>query len=344
MGSRPFMDITFEAIDEARPGVKWRRVFDRHWHAYSRWFVRDGIRARPTYLASVKALKAHMPELLPAYEEIVAAAGGGDLEARFLSMWCPPVYVGGCSQAIVDGPSPALIRNYDYSPRLLEGTWLASRLTGKRVVAMLDCLWGVLDGINEDGLAASLSFGGRTAAGQGFGVPLALRYVLEFASTTAQAVAILRRVPIHMSYTVALVDRSGHHATVYVNPDRPAESLERRVSTNHQHAVEWPRHAETTRSVERVAALERAVAHDNDPERLLRAFLRHPVYQTSYRRGYGTLYTALYKPETTSVELVWPTLRWRQSCSEFRDEVRSIRFHDDDAGGTPAFKHGAVPR
>ena len=75
------MDLLFEAVDEDQPGAKWRQLFDRHWHAYSRWFMRDGIRARPTYLASLKAMRAHMPELLPAYEAIVSAAGDGDLEA-----------------------------------------------------------------------------------------------------------------------------------------------------------------------------------------------------------------------------------------------------------------------
>ena len=40
------MDLLFEAIDEDMPGAKWRRVFDRHWHAYSRWFIRDGVRSR----------------------------------------------------------------------------------------------------------------------------------------------------------------------------------------------------------------------------------------------------------------------------------------------------------
>ena len=155
------MEMAFTAIDEDQPGPKWRAAYDRHWHAYSRWFLRDGIRARPTYLASLRAIKQHMPELLPAYERITTAAGGGDLEARFLSMWCPPMYVGGCSQAILLGKEQCLIRNYDYSPKLLEGTWLASRLNGRRVLAMVDCLWGVLDGINQDGLAISLSFGDR---------------------------------------------------------------------------------------------------------------------------------------------------------------------------------------
>jgi predicted choloylglycine hydrolase len=261
------MDLLFQAVDEDKPGAKWRRVFDRHWHAYSRWFVSAGIRARPTYLASLRALRQHMPELVPAYETIVAAAGGGDLEARFLSMWCPPVYVGGCSQAIVGGPSPALIRNYDYSPRLFEGTVMASRFNSRRVVAMVDCLWGALDGVNENGLCVSLSFGGRTEAGEGFGIPIVLRYVLEFATTTAEAVAILKRVPVHMSYSVALLDAAGHHATVYVNPDRSTEVLDRRVSTNHQHTVEWARHAETTRTVERAAALDQAMT--SDPQNLL---------------------------------------------------------------------------
>ncbi|PRH84409.1 hypothetical protein C5L14_26515 [Labrys okinawensis] len=337
------MDLLFEAVEEDRPGAKWRRLFDRHWHAYSRWFMRDGIRARPTYLASLKAMRAHMPELLPAYEAIVSAAGDGDLEARFLSMWCPPVYVGGCSQAIITGPEPALIRNYDYSPRLLEGSWLATRLNGKRVVAVVDCLWGVLDGINEDGLAVSLSFGGRTAAGAGFGIPIVLRYMLEFASNTAEAIEMLRRIPVHMSYSVAMVDRAGRHATVYVNPDRPAEVAAKLVSTNHQHGVEWARHAQTTKSVEREAALEKALAAHQNTESVLAGFLRPPVYQTSYGRGYGTLYTALYRPQEASVELVWPGVIWRQSCAEFREEARFIRFNDGDSDGfAPTFKHGAV--
>ena len=60
-------------------------------------------------------------------------------------MWCPPAYVGGCSQAIVRGePGPMLIRNYDYAPKLLEGTWLASNFLGRRVVAMSDCLGACL--------------------------------------------------------------------------------------------------------------------------------------------------------------------------------------------------------
>ncbi|NKL67608.1 hypothetical protein GFL96_38520, partial [Rhizobium leguminosarum bv. viciae] len=69
----------------------------------------------------------------------------------FLSMWCPPFYVGGCSQAIVTGAEPSLIRNYDYSPRLLEGTWLG----------YMQCGWEV--GMSVCVQSRSVTFGCCTA-------------------------------------------------------------------------------------------------------------------------------------------------------------------------------------
>ena len=48
--------------------------------------------------------------------------------------------------------------------------------SGRRVIGMSDCLWGLLDGVNDDGLAVSLTFGGRTASGEGFAIPLVVRY------------------------------------------------------------------------------------------------------------------------------------------------------------------------
>jgi predicted choloylglycine hydrolase len=338
------MEIVFEALAEDQPGAKWRRVYDRHWHAYSRWFLRDGIRSRPTYLASLRAIRSHMPELLPAYERIVETAGGGDLEARFLAMWCPPAYVGGCSQAIVDGPPPALIRNYDYSPKLLEGTWYASRFNGKRVLAVTDCLWGVLDGINGDGLTVSLAFGGSTAAGKGFGIPIVLRYVLEFARDVKDAVAMLKRVPVHMAYSIALLDRIGRHATVFVRPGGKTEILKRKVSTNHQHGVEWPRHAETTKTLERERALLSALKHSEVAEDILRSFLLPPVYQTNYGHGYGTLYTALYEPAAGIAELIWPGFRWRQNIADFQEGTRTITFNETITGRAPPLKRVAVPK
>ncbi len=58
----------------------------------------------------------------------------------------------------------------------------------KPVIGMSDCTWGLLDGMNADGLSASLAFGGRKISGDGFGIPLVIRYLLETASTVDEAV------------------------------------------------------------------------------------------------------------------------------------------------------------
>ena len=151
----------FQAVSEADPGPKWQGLFERFWPAYRNWFLSEGIEARQTYLASLRAMKAHMPELVPTYERLCELVGGGDLEARFLSFYCPPPYLSGCSQAVWPGSLPMLVRNYDYAPALSDAVVLESRWNGRRVIGMTDGLWGLVDGMNDRGLAVSLTFGGR---------------------------------------------------------------------------------------------------------------------------------------------------------------------------------------
>ncbi len=321
------MELVFEAIQEAQAGPRWQAVFERHWAAYRRWFLSEGNRARPYYLSGLRKLREHMPELLPTYERLTELAGGSDLAARFLALYCPPPYLSGCSQAVWSGSPPLLARNYDYSPLLCEGVILDTRWNGRRVIAMSDCLWGVLDGINEDGLALSLTFGGSRSLGQGFGVPLILRYVLEFCTTAADAAAVLSRVPSHMAYNVTAVDRSGDYRTVFIAPDRPAVVRNVAVATNHQDTVEWHQHARATATLERERFLySRLRERDGGPERLVQAFLRAPLYSTAYARGFGTVYTAVYHPVHGLAEYIWPNLRWQQSFTHFEEGKRLVRF------------------
>ena len=42
----------------------------------------------------------------------------------------------------------------------------------RRVIGTSDCLWGLLDGVNDAGLAVSLTFRGRRVLGDGFGIPI----------------------------------------------------------------------------------------------------------------------------------------------------------------------------
>jgi predicted choloylglycine hydrolase len=324
------IEIRFQTLVEDQPGAQWKALFDRSWPGYRAWFLRGGPAGRPSYLESRRALREHMPELVPTWERVVELAGGGDVEARFLSMWCPPAYIAGCSQAVWIDPAghdePVLLRNYDFAPALLEGNWLATRWSGQRVAAMGDCLWGALDGLNESGLAASLSFGGRTITGTGFGIPLVLRYVLEVAHSTAEAVAILQRVPVHMSYSVTLLDRAADWATVFVSPDRPVEVTRRKAVTNFQREIEWPEHARATHSQERLDALRQRVEGGGAAQQAVDALLHEPLYQSSWLRGYGTLYGAAYRPRSGSIELLWPGQRWMQSLAAFAEDARDIVY------------------
>ena len=141
-----------------------------------------------------------------------------------LALWNPPPFLTGCSQAAVLPGGPALIRNYNWDYRLFDAVVARTAYTGhRRVLGTLDCLWGLLDGINDAGLAVSLTFGGRPQVGEGFGIPLVIRYVLKVCGTVEEAVRVLCRVPVHMSYNVTILDGSGRWATAYLRlTGRPA--------------------------------------------------------------------------------------------------------------------------
>ena len=64
------MDRLWRAISEPQPGPKWAGLFAEYWPDYLKWWSRDGIEARPSYWESYKALKTHMPEIVPIYEQL----------------------------------------------------------------------------------------------------------------------------------------------------------------------------------------------------------------------------------------------------------------------------------
>ncbi len=239
-----------------------------------------------------------MPELLATYRRLVELAGGSDQIARFLSLYCPTPYIAGCSQAVWTRGEPFLIRNYDFHPALWEATVLHTCWNGRRVVSMCDCLWGALDGMNDAGLAVSLAFGGREIVGDGFGVALILRYILEFCESSSEAVAVLRRIPCHMAYNVTVLDKTGQYATVFISPDRSPVVLKRAIATNHQGSIDWPEHALATASVDREHVMS-ARLHDEQEtrERFASRFLEPPLFQGWQRQAWKTLYTATLLPD-----------------------------------------------
>ena len=319
--------LTFHAVEETVPGARWQARFRETWPALERWYLRDGDAARPDFPEARRRLHEHMPELVPTWERLVDLAGGGDLPARMLTLYDPPPVVTGCSQAVFSRPAPVLARNYDFDPALLEGVIRASAFTGRRVIGMSDCLWGLLDGINDAGLVVSLAFGGRRETGPGFAVPLVVRYLLETCETTESALDTLARIPVQASYNLTILDRAGAAATARVGHDRPLALGPVPVATNHQHSVEWPEHATAIASVEREQRLLELVADvEASEERVLDAFLEPPLYSVAYADGFGTLYTAVHRPAEGAVEYRWPGARMRQSFDGFEEGSLEIRL------------------
>jgi predicted choloylglycine hydrolase len=216
------------------------------------------------------------------------------------------------------------MRNYDFDPRYFDGRLTYTKYC-KPVISMQDSAWGVLDGMNADGLAVALAFGGRQDTGVGFGIPLVLRYVLETCSTTAEACRTLSRIPVHMSYSVMVIDAAGHVATVFMNPDRAAEVVSATRITNHQHQVEWDEHAAFTRTRERLDMLDRLLNVDGiTREALLQRMLKTPLRSQQFMRGFGTLYTSMYDVAAGAMKVVWPDRRVAASFDRFEEQEAHV--------------------
>ena len=183
--------------------------------------------------------------------------------------------------------------------------------SGHRVIAKAQRPWGgCLDGMNEDGLVASITDGGSGAQGLGFSVILLLRYVLETCSSVDQAMAALTRIPIALSQNVTLLDRTGQFATVFLGPDREPAVSRIPACTNHQEMTTKVGSLERQRTI--LAALE---DHTMTLERLTAKFFEPPLY--SRREGFTTVYTAVYLPTEGRVDYLWPGARWSQRFNNF---------------------------
>lgn len=145
-------NMTFYGIREEKPGMRWKSLFEATWGPYRAWYASEGLDRRPDLRSCRRALKQHMPELVPTWERLVALTEDDEAAARMLSLWDPPAFAPGCAQLVIKKPQRLLIRNYDYSPELFEQVVYSSRFTHRRVIGTADCLWGLLDGMNDDAL------------------------------------------------------------------------------------------------------------------------------------------------------------------------------------------------
>ncbi|WP_243639380.1 C45 family autoproteolytic acyltransferase/hydolase [Streptacidiphilus pinicola] len=271
--------------------------------------------------AAREVFAAHMPELVPALDRLSAVAPEPGAIALLTQVGLRP-WFSSCTQAVVDG---VLLRNYDLDPARCDRTIVRSDFL-RPVIGMGEVQWGLLDGMNDAGLAVSLTFGGRFVHGAGFAAPIVLRYLLETCDKVPQAVAALRRLPIATAQNITLMD--GDQAlTVHVGPDMTATTAQEPFAANHQLDPVPQGQEAFTRTHERLAAVRAAAGATEDrPSSVLRALLQPPLYQARYSEGLGTVYTAAYRPAEGLATYHWPDTAWEQSFGAFEPGTRSVNI------------------
>lgn len=327
--------IRYVALSDGKtgvgPGLAWARFFAERWPYYRQWYVshgRGGHDAKPSLATCQRMLRTHMPEMVDLWQRFIDLADGDETAARLLSGYNPPPYISACSQGVMARPDPLLVRNYDYTSERFEAVIMKSWWGRRRVIGMSDCLLGLLDGVNDAGLAVSLTFGGREVHGEGFGIPFVLRYVLQTCTSVSDGVRTLRRVPVNQAHNVTLTDRHGAVATVLLSPDGSPSATPRPVATNHQGPVEPDDRTRWNRTVEREARMLELLARRDLNERTwLEAFLSPGLYSRAWDVGWGTLYTAAYRPAEGRAEYHWPGEQpWIQTFRDFYPGEKVVRL------------------
>jgi predicted choloylglycine hydrolase len=206
---------------------------------------------------------------------------------------------------------------------LFEGISLSSKWDQRRVIGTSDCLWGLLDGMNDRGLAVSLTFGGLPGTGEGFAIPLVVRYLLEVCESVADARRVIDRIPVAASYNLTLTDRAGAVITAFVAPGRAPEYFDMPLATNHRGLVpDRPDLARRFRSLERQDVLRRIERDSRPADVAADEFLSPSLRSTDFEGGFGTLYTADYRPDEGVVSYRWPGSSWRRTFESPNDGIR----------------------
>jgi len=303
------MQKHFVAIREDTPGDPWLERFRTGRVEAEAWYRGSGREPPPSADECKAQLRRHMPELLGAYEHACALVGeGDDLAHRIISQYRPPPLAPGCTQAVwLEDAGPALVRNYDFPPDVVSEHFESTRWFGREVISKGQRPWGgCLDGMNADGLVASVTFGGDAAQGAGFSILLIVRYLLETCSTVSEAIAALCRIPVAMAQNVTVLDKAGSHATVFLNPERAPFVSRTPACANHQEpGLSTGLSPRAASSLARQQAALRALASpDATLARVVEAFMAAPIH--SRDRSSPTVYGAVYRPAALSVDYLWP--------------------------------------
>jgi predicted choloylglycine hydrolase len=119
-----------------------------------------------------------------------------------------------------------------------------------------------------------------------------------------------------------------------VAPDRRPVERQVPIATNHQGRIEWRRHAWATATLEREhAAASRLADCDVNAEGFVDGFLQPPLFNIAYQRGFGTLYTAVYRPLEGRMDYLWRKQSWPQSFTRFTEGTRTVHLVAENEDG-----------
>ena len=319
-------ELVFEAVDYGEPGsAAWVDRARSLWPSMIETWAGESTWVPEAKTAVFEQFARYMPELVPVLESLAGALCEPGAAVFLTHLTFKPFFVS-CSQTGVAG---ALVRNYDFDPDACERT-IARTHYLRPVIGINEALWGLLDGMNDAGLAVSLTFGGRFVHGPGMCIVTVVRYLLETCDTVDEAWQRLQTIPVSTAQNLTLVDRT-QSLSVHVGPDiAPTRAAEVCV-TNHQTEPVTEHYEQGSHTLQRLAAVRAATsaALDDDAaepvEQVVEALLRPPLYNTDLTSGLGTLYTAAYRPAEGRVSYVWPNgQRCEQSFAAFEPGTRRV--------------------
>jgi predicted choloylglycine hydrolase len=208
----------------------------------------------------------------------------------------PPI--GACSAIVT---SHVYGRNYDFRPRYYGARFAFLQATGSYAsVGSSELLTGRLDGMNERGLAVGLHLVRMSPRYPGLSCVLIVRIILDQCATTAEAVAMLRRLPHAMQYNYSLLDANGIAAVVEAVPGSVAVRTGSWLAcTNHfQSSLLRPLNRRAAHSQQRLPPLDAWAAQGLSAEAIFMALNRStsPAFHPGYLKGAGTLHTIVAEP------------------------------------------------
>jgi predicted choloylglycine hydrolase len=205
---------------------------------------------------------------------------------------------GGCSAAM----SPGVYgRNYDYKPRHYDARFALIQASGSHAsIGASENLTGRLDGMNAHGLAIGLHLVRTRPKYPGLSCAVIVRIILDQCATTAEAVALLRRLPHAMAYNYSLLDAHDSAAVVEAVPGSVAVRTGPWMAcTNHfQSPLLRSLNRRPAHSQGRLPPLEAWAAGGLSTEEMFTALNRStsPAFHHGYRQGAGTLHTIVGEP------------------------------------------------